>query len=119
MISKIINMADRIKDAEDRFLESVLRPESIADDGFSERVVSMIRRRIWLRRLTLPIATLIGGTVAYKPVYALALAASRVLTAVSAPVVELPAPWLPQLQTIVFGAVLLIVALLAALLAAD
>lgn len=119
MISKIINMADRIKDTEDRFLESVLRPESIADDGFSECVVAMIRRRIWLRRLTLPIATLIGGAVAFKPVYALALAVGRVLTAVPAPMLELQAPWLPQLQTIVFGAVLLVVALFAARLAAD
>lgn len=112
-------MADRIKDAEDRFLESALRPESIADDGFSERVVATIRRRIWLRRMALPIATLIGGAVAFKPAYALVLAASRVLTAVPVPVFDLPAPWLPQLQTIVFGAVLFIVALLAARLATD
>jgi hypothetical protein len=113
-------MADRIKDAEDYFLESVLRPESIADDGFSNRVVATIRRRIWLRRLTVPIATLIGGAVAFKPVYALALAANRLLAAVPVSAAfELPVPWLAQLQTIVFGAVLLMIALLAARLATD
>ena len=60
-------MADKIKDAEDRLLESLFRSELIDDDGFSGRIISRIRRRIWLRRLALPIAMLTGAAIAIKP----------------------------------------------------
>ena len=48
-------MAEKLKDAEDRLLESLFASEPIADDGFSRRVVTRIRRRIWVRRLALPV----------------------------------------------------------------
>jgi len=60
-------MADKIKDAEDRLLESMFRSEPIDDDGFSDRIVTRIRRHIWLRRLALPIAMLTGAAIAIKP----------------------------------------------------
>ena len=60
-------MADKIKDAEDRLLESMFRSEPIDDDGFSGRIISRIRRQIWLRRLALPIAMLTGAAIAIKP----------------------------------------------------
>ena len=71
MTSKIIIMAERIKDAEDRLLESLFESPPVADDGFSAKVVSRINRRLWLRRLTLPVAMAIGGTIAFKPLAAL------------------------------------------------
>ena len=58
MTSKIINMADRMKDAEDRIFESLFAAEPIADEGFSDRIVKRIRRHIWIQRLTLPAAML-------------------------------------------------------------
>ena len=60
-------MADKIKDAEDRLLESLFRSEAIDDDGFSDRIITRIRRHIWLRRLALPIAMLTGAAIAIKP----------------------------------------------------
>ena len=100
-------MAERLKDAEDRLLESVFRSEPIADDGFSQRVVTRIRRRIWLRRLALPVAVLVGGAIAIKPAWQLLAAASKLLRTVPDGVLEAPASWIPQMQTVVFGASLL------------
>ena len=107
MTSKIINMVEKLKDAEDRFLESIFQSESIADDGFSQRVVTRIRRRIWLRRLALPVAVLVGGLIAVKPAWQLVSAASKLLSTVPEGVFETPASWIPQMQTVVFGASLL------------
>lgn len=124
MTSKIINMAEKLRDAEDRMLESLFASEPIADDGFSQRVVGQIRRRIWVRRLALPIAMVIGGAVAIKPAAQLVMAVSKLLTVVPEDVVVKPAEWLPQaqgiaisgsfVQTAVYGLVLLGAGLLGA-----
>ena len=121
MTSKIINMAEKLKDAEDRLLESIFAAEEIADDGFSRRVVTRIRIRLWLRRLALPVAMLVGGVIAIKPATELLSAASTLLTVVPQNLVEAPASWLPEvqgvaigapvMQTLVFGSVLLVVAI--------
>jgi hypothetical protein len=110
-------MAEKLKDAEDRLLESMFAAEPIADDGFSKRVVSRIHRRIWLRRLALPVAMVIGGAIAIKPASELVIAVSKLLTVVPDSVVQAPVDWLPSLhgvvisgslvQTIVYGALLL------------
>jgi len=60
-------MADKMQDAEDRLLESMFQAESIPDDGFSVRAVRRIRRQLWVRRLALPIAMVVGAAVAVKP----------------------------------------------------
>ena len=121
MTSKIINMAEKLKDAEDRLLESMFAAEPIADDGFSHRVVTRIRRRLWVRRLALPVAMLVGGAIAIKPASELVIAASKLLAVVPQGLVEAPVSWLPEvqgvaisasvLQTVVFGSVLLAVAI--------
>jgi len=67
LISKIINMAEKIQDAEDRLLESMFQTESILDDGFSARTVRRIRRQMWVRRLALPLAMIVGAAIAVKP----------------------------------------------------
>ena len=123
MTSKIINMAEKLKDAEDRLLESMFASEPIADDGFSQRVVRRIRQRIWVRRLALPVAAAIGLAIAVKPASQLVLAASKLLTVVPQDVVA-PPEWMPQVeglaisgslvQSLVYGVVLLGVGLLGA-----
>ena len=117
MTSKIINMAEKLKDAEDRLLESLFAAEPIADDGFSAKVVTRIRRRLWLRRLALPVAMVVGGAIAVKPASELVIAGAKLLAVVPEGVVETQVSWLPDLQsvaisgslvqTVVFGIVLL------------
>ena len=77
MTSKIINMADKIQDAEDRILESLFQSDVIADDGFSDQVLKRMRRQLWVRRLALPIAMLVGAAVAVRPALELVAVGSR------------------------------------------
>jgi hypothetical protein len=107
LTSKIINMAEKRKDAEDRMLESLLQSAPIADDGFSHRVVMRIRRRLWLRRLSLPVAMFVGGAIAIKPATQILVASSKVMTVVPQGLFELPVSWIPQVQIVVLGAMLL------------
>lgn len=65
-------MDEKSKDAEDRLLQSMFATEVIADDGFSERIVARIRLAIWMRRLAMPTALLIGGAIAVKSLLQLA-----------------------------------------------
>ena len=112
MTSKIINMAERIKDEEDRLLESMFESAPIADDGFSVSVVRRVRRRLWLRRLAVPIAVLIGGTIAIKPLTGFVMAVAglsalippELLSSVTALIPQMPTT---QVSTIVLGAMLL------------
>lgn len=108
MISKIINMAERMKDSEDRMLESLFASDPVADDGFSVRVVGKIRRRIWVRRLTMPIATLIGAAVSFKPLAGLVTTLAGFAQLIPQDVIDLSHQALPQLSYIVLGAMLLI-----------
>jgi len=110
--SKIIIMADKIRDAEDAWLESLLSAEFIADDGFSDRVVGKIRRKLWLRRLTLPVAAAVGGTIAFKPALALLTLASQLLIVVPSEFEVSTAEWLPSPYLIVTGGMLLAAAML-------
>ena len=129
MTSKIINMAEKLKDSEDRYLESMFQAEPIADDGFSGQVVARIRRRLWLRRLALPAAMLLGGAIAIKPASQLLSAVSKLLTATPAEVLESSVDRLPQLQGVsisgsvvqfvVFGALLLAAAVIGARMLPD
>ena len=107
MTSKIINMAEHIKDDADRMLESMFASDPIADDGFSVRVVRKVRRRIWVRRLTLPIAALVGAAVSAKPLVGLLTTLAGLVQLVPEDIVELPQNALPQLPYIVLGAMLL------------
>jgi len=104
-------MADKIKDAEDRLLDSLFSAEAIADDGFSERIVGKIRRRLWLRRLTLPVAVAIGGAIALKPAVAVFSVATQLLAAVPAELAVSATNWIPSLQLVVTGGLLLAVAM--------
>jgi hypothetical protein len=105
-------MAEKLKDAEDRFLDSVFAPEVIADDGFTDRVVRTIRHRIWVQRLALPLAILLGGAISIKPLFQLIVAASKLLTLMPQELFIIPDGWVPQLQTVLIGAMLLAAGLL-------
>ena len=97
-------MADRTSDAEDRWLESVFHSEPIPDAGFSDRIVSKIRSRIWVNRLALPVAALIGSIFAIKPAAQLITALLPLLNVMPVDMVDGPLQSLPQLQTFVLGA---------------
>ena len=114
MTSKIINMADKFRDAEDRMLESLFDSAPIADDDFSERIVRRIRRGIWIRRLTLPIAVTIGGAVAFKPAMQVLNLGTSLLGALPQDLVAVPAITLPQLPVILLGGTLLAIGVLTA-----
>ena len=105
-------MAEKIKDTEDRLLESMFESLPIADDGFSVKVVRKIRRRLWLRRLMLPAAASIGGMIAFKPLAGLVATLANFTSLVPDEYLNTVASALPQLQMLVMGAMLLAVCLL-------
>ncbi len=102
-------MADKIRDAEDRLLESMFRSEPIDDDGFSDRIITRIRRRIWLRRLALPIAMLAGAAIAIKPMLQVVAVLSALTDSVPRDSFALPETILAQLPILVAIGCLLIV----------
>ena len=110
MQSKIINMAERLKDEADTTLESWFSGEPVRDDGFSLRVVARVRRQMWVRRLSLPIAFLVGIAVSAKPILQLANALPNFLDSVplgGINIEQLPISSFPQSSTIFFGVMLL------------
>ena len=108
-------MADKFKDAEDRMLESLFASEPIADDGFSNKALRRIRRQVWIRRLSLPIAMLIGGAIAVKPLTQLFDVGSQVVgAALPQNVVSVPAVSIPQLPVVLFCGALLVIGVLTA-----
>ena len=107
MTSKIINMADRIKDDQDRLLESMFSAPPIVDDGFSRIVMRRIRRRLWLRRLVMPTAVVIGAAIALKPMTQLVTMLAGVAQLVPNELSDVVGTQLPQLWMVVLGAMLL------------
>ncbi len=108
MKSKIINMAERMKDEEDRRLESLFAAEPIADDGFSVAVVGKIQRRQWVRRLSLPVAILAGGVMAAKPLFALIVSLPAALENLAG----LALPFAPDAPLVLTAATLVMVLVL-------
>jgi len=100
-------MAERIQDADDRMLESMFASAPIADDGFSIRVVKKVRHHIWLRRFTLPILTLIGAAISFKPLTGLVTTLAGFTTLIPQDVLNTVALVVPQLPMLVLGAMLL------------
>lgn len=92
-----------MKDRDDLRLEALFSSEPIADDGFSERVVSRIRRRLWIRRWTMPIAVLVGGLIAAKPVSDVLVAAGTIATVLPDELRTLSFDSLPSATIFVLG----------------
>ena len=112
MKSKIINMADKIKDAEDRMLEALFASPPVLDNGFSSRITRKLQRRLWVRRLTLPVAAIIGGAIAFKPLAGLVSLLTSLSALVPEDLVSATAGSIPQFQVVALGAILLIACLL-------
>ena len=112
MTSKIINMAERMKDEQDRMLDAMFASDPIDDDGFSRFVMRRVRRKLLVRRLTLPVAVLIGGLIAFKPVSGLFGIVLQLLQQLPDEYVSATVASLPTLQTIVTGGLLLFVGIL-------
>lgn len=116
MKSVIINMVDRMKDAEDLKLEALFASEPIVDAGFSAGIEKRLRRQVWVRRLSLPIAVIVGGLIAVKPLAGLLTSVIGLLSVVPASIGEniaaAPGGDLPQLSTILLGAMLAVGAVL-------
>lgn len=109
-------MAERLKDETDTTLESMFGAEPVRDDGFSSRVVARIRRQMWMRRLSLPVAFLIGIAISAKPLVQLANALPSLLDAVpvsSISMEQLQISSFPQSTTIFLGITLLAAVLMA------
>lgn len=60
-------MAEHMRDQDDERLSQLFASEPIADDGFSQEIVKRIRRRLWIERLTLPTAVVVGAALALRP----------------------------------------------------
>ena len=109
-------MAERLKDKEDLKLESMFRSEPVRDDGFSVNVVSQIRRKIWIRRLSMPVAIALGLIVSARPILEIVSVVPELATTLfgsSLSIDQLPVGNIPQLSTMLFGATLLMVVMLA------
>ncbi len=108
-------MAERLKDEEDLKLEALFRSEPVQDDGFSARVVSRVQRQMWVQRLSLPAAIVIGAIFAAKPFFQLVEFIPQIVGMVPrgmANIVDLPLDGMPQLSTIVLGVMLLAVTMM-------
>lgn len=112
-------MAERLKDREDLKLDAMFQSAPIADDGFSDRVISRIRRQIWVQRLSLPVAFVIGAAFAARPLMQLVETVSGLLKFIpqtvagnlgALPMADLPQ--VPQLPALVLGTTLLVAALM-------
>ena len=101
-------MADRLKDNEDKVLESLFGSEPVLDNGFSARVMTRLNRRLWIRRLALPAAFLVGAAVALKPLSQLVITFSKLLTVIPTDVGGLSIDMIPQSTTVILGALLLV-----------
>jgi len=109
-------MAEKLKDKEDLKLESMFRSDPVPDDGFSVAVVSRVRRNMWIRRLTMPIAISLGVLVSAKPLIQLVSVLPGLVNSLfgsSLSIDQLPVGNLPQLSTMLFGATLLMAVMLA------
>ena len=109
-------MAERLKDQEDLMLEKLFRSAPVADDGFSVRVISRVRRRMWVRRLSLPVGILIGGAIGAKPVLQLAGVIPSLMNMLPGgllSVEKLPLGTLPQFSTLLIGVALLMAVIMA------
>ena len=123
MKSVIINMADRIKDAQDRKLEALFATDPVRDDGFSVRIQKRIQRQLWVRRLALPVAVLIGGAIAAKPMAGLLAALIKVASVIPGDLGEslgsVSASDLPQFSTFILGGMLALVFVMATRMLED
>ncbi|NOX68056.1 MAG: hypothetical protein GXP15_02620 [Gammaproteobacteria bacterium] len=111
-------MADRLKDKQAPGLEAMFRSDPLPDLGFSKKVMARVRRQVWIRRLTMPAALIIGGSIAIKPASDIVIAMTQVfdtlppkLTDAAVDFSGLSVSSLPHSATILVSGVIALVAL--------
>ena len=111
-------MVDRLKDKEELRLEAMFKSDPLPDLGFSKKVMRRVRRQMWIRRLTMPIALLIGGSIAIKPASELVITMTKVfnvlpsnLTSVALDLPSMSVDSLPQMMTLFVSGLIALVAL--------
>lgn len=101
----------------------MFRSEPIDDAGFSKKVVSRVRRQIWIQRLTMPVAFLIGAAVAFKPLSQLVRFLSGLVSLIpkniSSKASALPIDQLPHLSTLWMVGMLIVGVMMASRLLQD
>ena len=115
-------MADRIKDKEDLALEALFRSDPVQDDGFTAKVMAQVRRTIWVRRLSMPIAVAIGAAISAKPLIQAVTVVPGLLNSIFGSSVgfdRLPVDSLPQLSTMLIGATLLMAVIMGSRILED
>ena len=106
-------MVERLKDDTDRKLDELFGSVDVRDDGFSVQVMQRVSRQVWVRRLAMPVALVIGVLLAAKPLTELFAVLSNLVSAVPAGIVDsvgisaLSTTNLPQMSTVFLGAMLL------------
>lgn len=78
----------------------------LGDEGFSDTVLRRVRRRLWLRRVVLGTAAVVGGVLAVGPLFELATLLSEGL--VTAATRWNDPAWLTQNQVLVIPALLVL-----------
>ena len=101
-----------MRDDVDERLAALFHAEPIADNGFSERVTRRIRRRLWLRRLAVPLAAAVGGAIALKPLASMVTLLIEFLRSLPFDVVASTSGWVPSPAVIGLGGLLLVAMLL-------
>lgn len=107
---KIINMAERLKDEADRKLEMLFGADPVADNGFSVQVVRRVRQKMWVQRLSMPVAIAVGAAIAAKPLQQLIGAIPDLLAVIPVSISGLDSvstSSLPQSSTVLLGTMLL------------
>ncbi|MGB5592005.1 MAG: hypothetical protein WBN31_13745 [Gammaproteobacteria bacterium] len=103
-------MHNELIDSQDQRLRQLFSQglEAPIDDGFTDRVMGRIKRRVLVRKSVLTTATLIGGLVALGPAYELSLAISSIVSQATSG--WSGADWLPQTRILAMGALTAILA---------
>jgi hypothetical protein len=103
-------MNEQRDNPEDRWLTELFARdlETPADEGFTDRVMSRIGRRILVRKTVLTAATVTGGIVALGPAYDLALWSSELIGQATAGWSEID--WLPQYRILATAALTAVLA---------
>lgn len=99
---------------EDEWLRKAFGQAELSDNGFSAAVMRRVRRKAWMRRWTIPIATVLATAIAARPAVELLLFVNSLFGTVlsKAELVSVPTDWIAQSATfmiagglIVFGGV--------------
>ncbi len=102
-------MAERIKDKEDLKLDAMFRSGPLPDDGFSVKVMSRVRHRMWVQRLSLPVGIAVGALFGAKPLLQILNVVPGLVNSVfgsSLSFDSISMANVPQLSTVLIGATL-------------